>query len=85
VATHEELYGTTTIRTAAASRALPAGIALIEAFAAAGAVWRPAAILIAVGIVGTIASHLVVGVAGYRRAMRSAWPKVRPLRDDGWD
>ena len=31
-----------------------------------------------------IVAQLVVGIAGYRRAMRREWPKVPPLADDDW-
>ena len=50
--------------------------------AAAG--WDAAVLLLLGGLVARLASHLVVGVAGYRWAMGHPWPDVRPLEDDDW-
>lgn len=84
VTSREELYETKTIRIAQGARGLFVLLAGVGAVAAASG-WKPAAILLMVGLAGAIGSHLVVGVAGYRRAMRAPWPHVQPLADDDWD
>jgi len=84
MATRDELYGTATIRIASAARPLFAAVVFAGALAAAAG-WRPAAVLIVVGVAATLGAQLVVGIAAYRRAMRRPWPEVAPLADeDEW-
>ena len=84
VATVDELYATTTIRIATRARALFAAVTVAGAVAAILESEAGVA-LILVGVVGTLAAQLAVGVAGYRRAMSRPWPRVRPLDDeDDW-
>jgi hypothetical protein len=44
----------------------------------------PAAVVMLTGLLGSIATHLLVGVVGYRRVMAREWPKVEPIDDDEW-
>jgi len=81
----DELYGDSiVIRIANASRSLFVLLALAGAVAAATSSDRAAATFLIVGFVGLIVAQLVVGIAGYRRAMRAEWPKVDPIDDDEW-
>ena len=41
-----------------------------------------AAVLLVAVMLGRIATDLVVGLIGYRNAMRRPWPRVEPLVDD---
>lgn len=43
---------------------------------------RLGALALLVAFVGILATHLVVGVWGYRRVMSRPWPAVAPLTDD---
>jgi len=81
----DELYGDSIlIRIASASRGLFVLFALGGAVAAAISSDRTAATLLLVGFVGLIVAQLIVGIAGYRRAMRREWPTVPPVTDDDW-
>ena len=55
---------------------------VIGAYAAAFG-QRAGAYLMLAGLLGSIATHLLVGVVGYRQVMRRDWPNVAPL--DDWD
>jgi hypothetical protein len=85
MASHQELYGTGTIRTASALRPLFIAVAVAGAILGVASDWRPGAVLMVVGAAGTLAAQLVVGIAAYRRSMASRWPDVAPIRDDDWD
>ncbi|MBW3592900.1 MAG: hypothetical protein KY396_04325 [Actinobacteria bacterium] len=84
MATPDELYGRRTLIAAALGRNLFFAVALSGALVLQ--VSRPlSAALLLAALTGTIAMHVVVGIAGYRRAMRAPWPQVRPVVDDDWD
>ena len=84
MATHEELYGTSSLRAARALRALFALVAVAGAIVAVTGS-SVAAVLIVLGAGGTLAAQLAVGILAYRRSMRATWPDVPPVRDDDWD
>ena len=79
----DELYGgSIVIRIASASRGLFVLFAVAGGVAATTSSDRAAATFLLIGFVGLIVAQLVVGIAGYRRAMRAEWPKVDPIDDD---
>ena len=80
----EELYARRTVRIATFAR-LAFSAATVAGALTAVAGWRPGVVIMLAGFVGTLAAHLLVGISGYRRAMRRPWPDVRPLVDeDEW-
>jgi hypothetical protein len=87
VATRKNLYRTPAIRTFEVVRVL-FGALLVSGGVAAATGWRPAIALVAAGLGGAVLSHVVVGVLGYRRAMRSSgWADAGPgydPSDDDW-
>ncbi|MBA3427757.1 MAG: hypothetical protein H0U07_04190 [Actinobacteria bacterium] len=44
---------------------------------------RVGAWLLLAAVTGLVLTHLAISFVAYRRAMRRAWPQVRPL--DDWD
>ena len=76
----EELYSTPTIRAARSARAFFG--ALLAVGAVSSVFWRPGVVVLLTGFVGALIAQLVVGLAGYRAAMRRPWPAVKALDDD---
>ena len=80
-----ELYGATVFRVAAAARGFFYAAGLAGALLVVTDHQSLAAVLLLTAFVGVLLAQLVIGIAGYRRAMRASWPKVAPLADDDWD
>ena len=81
----ETLYGARSLVLASAARNL-FQLILLGGAAAAVLGWTPGIAVAVAAFAGTIASHVLVGVLGYRTAMRRPWPAVAPLEDydDDW-
>ena len=68
-----------------ASAAGDLGLTLLLLAGAVGAIlldWRTGALIAAAAVIGSIAMHVLQGIASYRRVMRRPWPQVPPLEDD---
>ena len=84
MATADELYPRRPVVAWSGAR-LIGYVAILAGLAAAVVGWAPGVVMSVAGFVLMIVSDLAIGVFGYRRAMRAAWPKVAPAEDDDWD